>query len=223
MAVPAISFRDLSGKHGPLLAAVIAMLAFLATPVDRLVRKLTSGREEWCLDAFHLACLVLPVLLLLLTRASPWWFLLAAPWVLVRLADLQFIYLRSFVFDLAPRSKPRVVLHLFMHYTEVVLLFSLAYLLLQAVSSADDVLLFEKATDDATALTAWQALFFSFVSAATIGFGDIAPNHEHRFAWIVYLLTWAMTFMLLSFTLVELARVLGHPAGKQAGASGRAG
>lgn len=151
MAMPKVLFSELQKDHGPLLAIFMSALKVGSSPVDYVVTKGTSGRPTWCLDAFQLGFFALPLLMLWLLPTGSFLYLL---WPVLRLFDLQFIYMRSFVYNLPPRSKPRAVLYLSLHYTEVILLFALLYLFMQThVPGAEK--LFAKSTDAANLLRAY--------------------------------------------------------------------
>jgi len=208
-----MTFKGLCAAHGLLVGLLMSALRIGAWPVAWIVAKITDGKVLWRADLVQLALLALP--LGLLWRCPPDSFLYVL-WPSLRLFDLEWVYMRSFVYNKAPASKPRAVVFLFLHYTEVIVLFALLYLFMQShapigADAAHSQGLFVKSSDGGHALTAPQAVFFSFITGATIGYGDIAPNHAADRAWVigVYLLTWLKTLMILSFTLVELARVIG--------------
>src|SRR5882757_1852778 len=103
MAMPRVSFRALLQAHGPLVAALLIALKIGSLPVAFVVTKATSARPTWCLDTVQLSLLCLPLLILGTCPSGSFVYLL---WPVLRLLDLQFIYTRSFVYNLPPRSKP---------------------------------------------------------------------------------------------------------------------
>jgi hypothetical protein len=205
--LPKVEFRGLMKLHGPLVAVFMTALKGGSWPIGSVVSKATTDKAIWRVDAFQIGFFALPLLMLGLAPIDSILYLL---WPLLRLPDLEFIYARSFVYNIPPASKARAVLHLFLHYTEVILLFALLYLFMQTHAPGREAL-FLKNGVSLEHLTAAQAVFFSFTTCATIGYGDITPNHSAAERWVivVYVLIWLKTLMIFTFTLVELARVVG--------------
>jgi len=218
LSLPDVTFQDVCERHGLLVGLLMTALRIGSSPVAWVMTRVAGEGALWRLDLAQLVLLAFPMCMMGLT--TPSWLPYVA-WPVLRLFDLEFIYMRSFVYNLPPASKPRAVVHLFLHYTEVIVLFAMLYLFMQshAPHGPDQPMLFAKNTDGSNELTAPQAVFFSFITGATIGYGDIAPNHSAARNWVVgvYFLTWLKTLMILSFTLVELNRIVGFVSSDQNG------
>src|SRR5262249_4202564 len=98
---------------------------------------------------------------------------------------------------------------LFVHYGEVVLLFACLVLYLQSL--AGDTHLFIK-NNKVQSLSRGEAVYYSFITAATIGYGDITPNHDAENPWpsFVYALVWLKSITILIIVVIELPRLFLH-------------
>lgn len=193
-------------KHGVLYEGLERLLAVGAWPVGRLEAAITrTGQRRWAIEAFQLSCLAGALAGLLVCGPAA----VLAFWALLRLMDIAHVHVRLFGLGALPSSAPRSVLFLFLHYTEVVVLCAVLYLWVQALAPSG-VHLFLRAPDGPQALTPMQALFFSFTTATTIGFGDISPHHAAPVRWVgmVYAITWFKAMLVVFLTVVELSRIL---------------
>lgn len=91
---------------------------------------------------------------------------------ILRLFDMFYILLWLLISpDFRPQRLARSATFLLLHYIEIMLIFACAYLSVQELYRPET--LFK--TLDSCPLNSWTALYFSFVTAATVGYGDTTP------------------------------------------------
>lgn len=136
------------------------------------------------------------------------------PWVAVfpilRLSDLLYILVKAFLVGKPPKPPERALILLFVHYFEVIQAFAAIYLVLQWFTTDG---LF-KVDSVMRKLTGPEALYFSFITGSTIGFGDIylkvslfsaASSDWAKCAAVAIVVE---VFCLFAITLLEIPRVL---------------
>jgi len=198
-------------QHGWLCAALGAVLGVVSFPLDWLHGRITrSGQSKGLIDLYHCGSFCLSAVLLFLGRADS---LLMLLWPILRICDTINAFGRVFALGIRPKSRPRAVLLLLLHYAEIVLLFACISLYLQAQARPLDLFL---RNGTAAELTTNEILFYTFVTAATIGLGDITPNHDAKtpFRTLVYLTIYLKATVVLGILAIELSRVMNSREGE---------
>ena len=198
--------RALVPTYGPLAGSLFLLLRVVGAPVDYVFRLATKARNSaGVIDVTHFACLSLSLALLRFAPATSW---ILVAWPAVRVADTVHTFFDSFARQAVPRSKLRSVVLLFLHYVEIIVLFALVALFLQQAALPEHAYM---RNGTACELGRGEVLFFSFVTAATIGFGDLTPNHSASTAVTAaaYSLVYLKTLIVLGITLVEFNRAVG--------------
>jgi hypothetical protein len=134
--------------------------------------------------------------------------LLLIIWPLTRISEIAFVFFAAIGKDQPPRTIPRAISLLLIHYAEVVLLASCMHLYLQDCARPNS-LYTVASTGQYVGRSALA--FFSLVTASTIGFGDIAPNHNYRglLRFLAYGVVWIQMITVITITAIELPRILG--------------
>lgn len=126
-----------------------------------------------------------------------------------RLADLGWV-LASLVLTEAPFSKTRVrpLVNLIVHYLEVIVIYACTYLWLQAVAGPVFVV-----NGCLRLLQPLESLYFSFITGATVGYGDIVPSSSSRLSSLLqpqnFIMAEVMT--LLFILAISIPRYLSAP------------
>jgi hypothetical protein len=92
----------------------------------------------------------------------------------IRLADLVWVLIFVTVVQKSYQNRERALYNLLIHYFEVIVIFANTYMWLQ--SSVGDMIF--KVDGTCRKLSPSQALYFSFVTGSTIGYGDIVPRDK---------------------------------------------
>jgi hypothetical protein len=112
--------------------------------------------------------LITPACLFLLVPAIPVFAIVPV----LRLFDIFYVLLWLLISPLfKPQRIARSATFLLLHYIEIVMIFACVFLAIQKFYPTQ--ILFK--TSDGCLLTSWTALYFSLVTAATVGYGDITP------------------------------------------------
>lgn len=124
----------------------------------------------------------------------------------IRLFDIMYMLFNlSFVRKHEPRSVSRSILLLFVHYVEVFGAFASFYLVLQGIHD-QPLFCFDGIPQF---LSARQAVYFSIVTAATIGYGDFAPVlYGGPIVTIVRGLICCEVIVFLFMSIVEIPRLI---------------
>lgn len=209
--------RTCKKEHGILAVALLAPTAVLAAPLDAALNRVVGifGSHRDIIDVFQAASFAVSCALLCAAPPVAWLIV----WPLVRVPDTLYAFVRLFVLGREPQSKPRAVALLILHYVEVVVLFAFVLNVAQHWLAGGATIFLRNGT--ARLLGRSELLFFSFVTASTIGFGDITPNHDAALVsrLVVYSLLWLETMVVFSFSVVELSRIMSardRPSGGQA-------
>ncbi|MBS1823878.1 MAG: hypothetical protein JST93_01035 [Acidobacteria bacterium] len=194
-------FKVVIRPSGEIAAVFIALLSFLAYPLVSLHRYLIRRENKRGIALWSAAWLVLLFFFLFL-KPNTLLLVLACAY---RLADIARIHAYVTFAELPPGPARRALSLLLVHYLEVFVIFAYAYVWISQETVAFQIHGCNRS------LTQLEGLYFSFVSGATIGYGDISPSHMLPFshprpALIVILQSLTLTFL----TLVEFPRIFAH-------------
>jgi hypothetical protein len=164
--------QDLDRAVGHAVRIVLRIFSILSFLPGLVHDCLTNGGEQekdkWKIEAWIWGWLVIEFLFLL-------FFVTTHPWVVIfplaRLFDLFYILLRLALLELSVWNKGRALLQLLVHYVEVVAIFASVYIYFQQMSGVPLFLV----CGEPKWLSPTQGLYFSFVTAATLG-GEITPR-----------------------------------------------
>lgn len=171
-------------KHGWLFGLLYSLISLLSLPLglvfdlileictrDLSDKKIASRRKQSLIDAWHLAFLIFTLSALLMN--APTWLLLSFP--AFKLLDLFQTMIKLLAFpERGSRQSARPIVHLFIHLLQIVVAFASCYVFISRSCGPSSFLVFGKASE--SALGPVDALYFSLVTAATVGFGDITPQ-----------------------------------------------
>lgn len=138
----------------------------------------------------------------------------------LRLFDLLYIMVFVFLFNRPPKPPERALILLLVHYLEVIIAFASMYLVVQSIAGR---CVFES-NFVPKHLSGPEAIYFSFVTGSTIGFGDITiklyPLSTDLSIWTLTAMTMVALELLslLAITLLEIPRVLSHTMSTRAAA-----
>jgi len=142
-----------------------------------------EAKDKWRIDAWIIGWLVIDfAILMFLLPQYP--FLVVFP--IARLSDLMYVLVRLFLLSNGVFKRGRALLFLLVHYLEVVTIFGCFYIFLQQMSGAKIFMVGNQPDSmgiQAGCLSPAQAFYFSFTTAATVGFGDITPNLRVEAWW----------------------------------------
>jgi hypothetical protein len=141
-----------------------------------------------------------------LAEATGWSLLLVLIPIIRVLDMLRVLFWTSLIQRDAPRMPSNAILQLLIHYVEVATAFSCIYLFLQSyygipVLSVGDIDRF---------VSSWEAFYFSVVTAATLGYGDISPSLNSSTARFIGLAIVAELMVVLSLALIAIPRYLAY-------------
>ncbi len=208
---------------GYLCWLVFALLSLTSLPlgstlehlrkINWIKQKLTNKKftNKKFIEIWVLFWAITNLLLVISWRESTAWVTLIA---LLRLSDLFYIFFHSFIFGPNPAPPLRALILLLVHYAEIIAGFALIYLGLQHIAHCE---LFTSLSNGGKPafqhLTGIGALYFSFVTGSTIGFGDItlqaALISSNPPGWLVLagLAIIAEIFCILVITLFGVSRI----------------
>jgi len=196
---------------GPVSGVLLGMLAFVSLPAGALHgywvqfwKARNSGyRETAIIESWTCTSLILLLVALNLIELVPIVVVqLFALLVLLRLVDLFYVLLFLLIGNHPPKNAARAVTLLLVHYIEVVLIFGCAYLILQRL---DAHRVFFLVNSQPGCLTAGESFYFSLMTAATVGFGDITPVLTEPVLRSIVILE---PLCLLFMTAIEIPRLL---------------
>ncbi len=178
-------FRDVRfafRRENWLLGSVFAILSVASAPIGILMDALslclrkTPNLKKGMVDIWHLAWLVISILVLFYW--IPKWPYVA--WILfLKVVDLIHTMLMLMVFKRYSEGKVRPIVHLMVHYIQLLVTFACLFLWVQSHCHQSLFILKNvlngTTVDTTTNLSPGDALYFSLVAAATVGFGDIVP------------------------------------------------
>jgi Ion channel len=196
------STRSVYSTHGWIAGTLWLSFALPATPLTLMFQR--ADRSRQLIDLGHFLCLSTTVCVLaFLPATSPLYWL----WPILRISNTLFIFMRALGGGFRARDVLRSVVITFIHYVEIILLFALVFLHIQARFPGPHPFLLN---GNPAILTKCQTIYYSFTTAATIGFGDITPNHHalEHVALTIYSLIWLKTFAVLFIVVVQLSHIM---------------
>ncbi|HEY0515406.1 MAG TPA: ion channel [Thermoanaerobaculia bacterium] len=196
------SIRSVYSDHGWIAGTLWLCFALPAIPLTWIFQR--AARSHNLIDLCHSLCLSTTVSVLAFFPATSFLYWL---WPILRISNTLFIFMRALGGGFRARDVLRSVVITFIHYIEIILLFTLVFLYIQARFPDPPPFLLNGAP---AVLTKCQAIYYSFTTAATIGFGDITPNHHalERVALMIYSLIWFKTFAILFIVVVQLSHIM---------------
>jgi hypothetical protein len=223
-----IEFRhDRFGEHrrarevGLVAAYLLFVLAILSFPIgmlhDALIGKPAKGaneeetkqneqRQKWKIYLWILGWLVFDCLILFFKIGNNPWYVV---FPLMRLCDLVYVLVRLPVLGQGAWRRGRALVFLIIHYWEVVITFACVYLFLQYLEGSPVFC----GQGKPFFLSITDAVYFSFITASTVGYGDITPcmniNNAPHFLPGARPLVEAEVFFLLLIVGFDLAHIIG--------------
>lgn len=195
-------------------ASLFFLLRVISSPLwaahNGLKRRLRAGAvyvEMWSVGWMIVLFLIPPAIVSPNTSSFVRVVLVLLP--ILRYADILHTFMDVSLIQRHPptKSPARALILLFIHYIEIVLIFAALYLFFQVVSHQHLFVIGPDKVD----LTAGQAIYFSVITAATIGFGDITPlSAVTRFPSTVRALISVEALTILMITLIDIPRQITY-------------
>ena len=141
----------------------------LSFPLDAVIARFPTKNKP-IVDLWHLIWLLGSMLILFFViEPNPAWVLLP----FLKFLDLIYVLMKMMVFPLKDRVwKVRPLLHLMLHYVQMVVVYACLFLFSQHMCGEALFLVH----DHLCWLSAGDALYVSLITAATVGYGDIVPR-----------------------------------------------
>lgn len=166
--------RKVSARISWVPATVLCVLAWASYPLGVVLDYSIRGCKGACkdrerrtrIDTWIVLCASLELVVLLFVKTLPALFIFP----LTRLFDLLHTLFRLLLFRKEEASKARSLVLLLIHFVEVVVIFACGYVALQALDPQNKLFCINNTTKDLNQLT---AVYFSFVTASTLGYGDV--------------------------------------------------
>jgi hypothetical protein len=191
--------------HGIIFAAVMTIISIVTFASNALHNLVThNGTKPRAIELWSIGSTLVTIAALRMAPCSSVFMLI---WPVLRYADIVLPFVRVLGRERRPRTVPRAISLLLLHYAEVILLAACLHLYLQAAAGPDHLYAVASAPRE---LDTGEAIFFSLVTASTIGFGDITPNHNLPgiLPACVYSVVWIQLLTIITITAIELPRLI---------------